>query len=886
MVALVLLTAVAIGALTYRSTSAVAVPAALDRVNTHARLLAAELEASVRNLRADALGIPWGTAVEGIVRATQAGGVDAAGGMTLRRWRDGLAGRLAAELAAKPVYYQLGLIAADDGCREIVRVDRSGTGHTIRAVPDAELQTKGDRDYVQRAMHLPAGEVDVSPVELNRERGIIEVPHVPVVTAVTPVNAPDGQLFAIVAVTADLRQPFARIRASAHPGGAVYLVNARGDYLVHPDPARELGFELGKPARVQDDFPGLEIGLGTAGPRIIQDRAGASFGVALTPLWLAGGPLVYVIESVPYAEISAAIAAVRNSTVLAALLAALGAAALAIVLARSLTRPLTQMTAAVESFGRGEPLAVPTQSTGEIGVLARAFTRMAAEVQEKRTALEQEIVERRQLFATSLDIILVIDRQGHVVDVSPSVEAVLGYRPDEVTGRGGLDFVHSDDIDRTRNEMRAARQGHVVRLFDDRNVHKDGHAVPMVWNGVWSEPAQRYFFIGRDMTERVALEQQLRQSQKLDSIGQLTGGIAHDFNNILTVITGMIEILADAVAQSPRLAAVAKMIDDAAARGADLTGRLLAFARKQPLRPRPTDVNELIVDTVKMLRSTLGEGIDIQTRLEHNTWPAMIDPSQLGTALINLAVNARDAMPNGGRLILETGNVILDASGSADNADVRPGPYVMVAVSDTGTGIPAAIREKVFEPFFTTKETGRGTGLGLSMVYGFVKQSGGHIRIHSEDGRGTTFKVYLPRADDEVGAAPAAQVGAPSGGTETVLVVEDDALVRQYVVTRLENLGYTVLCAASASEALELVNTGAAFDLLFTDVIMGGGMNGRELAEAIVKQRPTTKVLFTSGYSEDVLVHHGRLDPGVALINKPYRETELARKIREVLGPG
>jgi PAS domain S-box-containing protein len=884
MVALVLLTAAAIGGLTYHRASAVAVPGALDRIDSHARLLAAELEASVRSVRADVLSIPWGVAVDGIVRSMQAGGIDPATGMTLRRWRDGLAGGLAAQLAAKPVYHRIALIGDADGGRDIVRVDRSGPGGTIRVVPDEELPREGDRDAFQRAMRLPAGEADISPVELSQEHGAIETPHVPVVTASTPVDTPDGRPFGIVAITADLRQPFARVRASTR--GTVYLVDARGDYLVHPDAARELGFELGRPARVQDDFPGLEIDLGssTAGPRIMQDRAGASFGVAVVPLWLAEGPLVFVIETVPHAEIAAAVSTVRNSTVLAGLLAALGAAALAILVARSLTRPLTQMTAAVESFGRGEPLAVPTQATGEIGVLARAFARMAAEVQDKTAALQKEIGERRQLFATSLDIILIVDRNGAVVDVSPSVETVLGYRADEVIGRSGAKFLHPEDLDTTREEMRAARQGHDMRLFDNRNLHKDGHAVPMMWNGVWSERAQRYFFIGRDMTERVALEQQLRQSQKLDAIGQLTGGVAHDFNNILTVITGTIEILADAVAQSPRLAAVAKMIDEAAARGAELTRQLLAFARKQPLRPRSTDVNGLILDTAKMLRPTLGEGIEINTRLEQDAGPAMVDPSQLGTALINLAVNARDAMPGGGKLLLETSNVILDDSGSTTDGDVRPGPYVLIAVSDTGTGIPSAIRDKVFEPFFTTKENGRGTGLGLSMVYGFVKQSGGHIELCSKEGHGSTFKLYLPRSGDEVGPASESPEAAAAGGTETVMVVEDDALVRQYVVTRLESLGYTVLSAASAHEALKLVAAGAAFDLLFTDVIVGGDMNGRELADAIVGQRPATKVLFTSGYSEDVIVHHGRLDPGVALINKPYRKSELAQKIREVLG--
>jgi signal transduction histidine kinase/CheY-like chemotaxis protein len=432
--------------------------------------------------------------------------------------------------------------------------------------------------------------------------------------------------------------------------------------------------------------------------------------------------------------------------------------------------------------------------------------------------------------------------------------------------------------------MRVARQGRATRNFDCRYVHRDDRIVPLTLSGAWLELEQRYFFIGRDMTERIALEQQLRQSQKLDAIGHLTGGVAHDFNNLLTIITGSIEILADAVAHAPQLAAIARMIDDAAWRGADLIKQLLAFARKQPLQPQSTDVNRLVLDTAKLLRPTLGESVEIKMTLEEDAWPAMIDPSQLGTALINLAVNARDAMPGGGKLIIETGNVMLDASFATIRAEeVRPRPYVMIAVTDTGVGIPADIRDSVFEPFFTTKEVGQGTGLGLSMVYGFVKQSGGHIKIDSEEGHGTTFKLYLPRSSESV--VPIERpVAAAEGGEETILVVEDDALVRQYVVAQLESLRYAVLAAASAREALDMIAAGRAFDLLFTDVILGSGFNGPALADEILRLRPGVKVLYTSGYTKDALATNDRIDPGVALIHKPYRKIELARKIRAVLG--
>ncbi|TPQ32415.1 hypothetical protein C2U70_22125 [Bradyrhizobium guangdongense] len=388
-----------------------------------------------------------------------------------------------------------------------------------------------------------------------------------------------------------------------------------------------------------------------------------------------------------------------------------------------------------------------------------------------------------------------------------------------------------------------------------------------------------------DITERKAAEDQLRQVQKMDAIGRLTGGLAHDFNNILTVILGTIETLALGVADRPVLAAITKMIDDAATRGASLTRQLLVFSRHQALTPRDVDVNSLITETVKLLRPTLGEQVEIGLHLEPDTWHALVDPSQLSAALLNLAINARDAMPGGGKLVFETGNVVLDEAYAAGKPDVEPGFYTVVAIRDTGTGISADIRERIFEPFFTTKEIGRGTGLGLSMVYGFVKQSHGHIRVDSKVGSGTTIKLYLPRSVEQDGRASTddGQSAALPTGTETILVVEDDELVRNYVLMQLRNLGYATVSARNAAAALDLVESGVGFDLLFTDVIMPGGMNGRQLADEIKKRRPGMKILYTSGYDENVIVHDGRLDPGVELLAKPYRNSELARKIREVL---
>jgi signal transduction histidine kinase len=388
----------------------------------------------------------------------------------------------------------------------------------------------------------------------------------------------------------------------------------------------------------------------------------------------------------------------------------------------------------------------------------------------------------------------------------------------------------------------------------------------------------------RMLDEKSTADLQLRQAQKMEAVGQLTGGIAHDLNNILTVITGTIEILAEAVADRPELAAIAKMIDEAAGRGADLTQRLLAFARKQPLQPREVDVNSLVIEASNLLRPALGEHVEVHMLLAGDASHALIDPSQLTNAILNLALNARDAMPDGGKLTIETCNVSLDSNYASMNNDVIAGNYVMVAVTDSGHGIPASILDHVFEPFFTTKDVDKGSGLGLSMVYGFVKQSNGHIKIYSEEGHGTTVRIYLPQVSGD--ARPFEDKAGDSGiegGHETILVVEDDNLVRTFVVGQIESLGYATLAAVNATEAMGIIDSPQHIDLLFTDMIMPGSMNGRQLADTALQRRAALKILFTSGYSNEAIIHHGHLDAGVLLLAKPYRRSDLARMIRAAL---
>jgi PAS domain S-box-containing protein len=386
-----------------------------------------------------------------------------------------------------------------------------------------------------------------------------------------------------------------------------------------------------------------------------------------------------------------------------------------------------------------------------------------------------------------------------------------------------------------------------------------------------------------DVTEQRHLEDRLRQAQKMETVGQLTGGVAHDFNNLLTIILGNAELLEEDLEDRPDLRSMARMTADAAERGSELTQRLLAFSRKQVLEPRIIDVAQLIQGMDGLLRRTLRQNIDIEIIRAGGLWQIEADAAQVESAILNLCVNARDAMPDGGYLTIEAANAMLDDDYVALEPDVRPGQYVVISVTDTGHGIPSDIGNRVFEPFFTTKGTGKGTGLGLSMVFGFVKQSGGHIRIYSELHKGTAVKMYFPRSNEKQESIVTEQTRRRiTGGNETILVVEDDAAVRKYVTTQLSGLGYHVLEAASGAEAMDVL-TRTPVDLLFTDVVMPGTMGGRELGAAARELYPDLRILFTSGYTENSIVHHGRLDQGVRLLSKPYRRELLAKKIREAL---
>jgi signal transduction histidine kinase/HAMP domain-containing protein/ActR/RegA family two-component response regulator len=392
--------------------------------------------------------------------------------------------------------------------------------------------------------------------------------------------------------------------------------------------------------------------------------------------------------------------------------------------------------------------------------------------------------------------------------------------------------------------------------------------------------------VAHDITKRKQAEAQLRQAQKMQAIGQLTGGIAHDFNNLLAVIMGNLELLHEQLTAQPRLHELAQQALKAVDRGTYLTRRLLAFSRHQPLLAQPTDLNKLVLGMLDLMRRTLGATIQINTVLANDLWDTLVDPDQLESALLNLVINARDAMPQGGRLTLETANILIEEEYAVSQADMQPGPYVMLVVGDTGVGMPTKVLERAFEPFFTTKETGKGSGLGLSMVYGLVKQSGGHITIYSQPNQGTTVRLYLPPIETPVQTKtePHAIDTSIRGQGETILVVEDDTEVRLFAVNALRGLGYEPLQAPDAATALQVLETTPNIILLFTDIVMPGEMDGVKLAAEAQHRYPELRVLYTSGYTEHALIGDGHQVAGVEVLTKPYRKADLGRKLQLLLG--
>ncbi|RYF76245.1 MAG: response regulator, partial [Comamonadaceae bacterium] len=521
-----------------------------------------------------------------------------------------------------------------------------------------------------------------------------------------------------------------------------------------------------------------------------------------------------------------------------------------------------------------------------------AQSELAAFAESLERLVEERTYERDRTWLLNQDLLGVANGDGYFESVNPAWESVLGWSTDHIRATPFRELVHPDDLAATELELVRLGSGERTVSFENRYRTKDGGYRVLSWTAV--PDRGRLYTAARDVTQQrereselEAAKEQLRQSQKLEAVGQLTGGLAHDFNNLLAAISGSLELMRRRGEQG-RLTDLEQYINvalGATKRAAALTHRLLAFSRRQTLEPKSLSANRLVHDMEELLRRTLGPQIEMQVVSAVGLWPVHADPGQLENALLNLCINARDAMPDGGRLTIETANRWIDAR-TAGTRDLVPGQYVSLTVSDNGVGMTPEVAQRAFDPFFTTKPLGMGTGLGLSMIYGFAKQSGGQVRIYSEPGDGTSVCIYLPRhfgpehqehASIEQAALPAAHQG------ETVLVVDDEAALRMLVVDVMQDLGYETLEAGEGATALKILESKARVDLLLSDVGLPGGMNGRQLADAARRHRPGLQVLFITGYAENAVLNHGHLEPGMHVMTKPFEMDALARRVRELM---
>ncbi len=533
-----------------------------------------------------------------------------------------------------------------------------------------------------------------------------------------------------------------------------------------------------------------------------------------------------------------------------------------------------------------EPLRATDGVTGCLGIALDLTERRQAE-----DALKRSEERFRRVFEHATVGLGVLSPAGHFVQVNPALAALTGYTEAELLGTSMLAITHPDDRGRNQALLQQLLAGEVSSYqIEKRYLRKGGGSASvridasLVRNAA-GQPAQVVGII-QDVTEQRKLERQFLQAQKMEAVGRLAGGVAHDFNNLLTIINGYAELLLRNFAPHRAAVEMLRQMQEAGERAAALTRQLLAFSRQQVLALKTVYLDRVVHETERMLRRLIGEDIELITLSGDKVGAVLADPVQIQQVLLNLVVNARDAMPRGGKLVIETRNVELDAAFALGRAEIRPGPYVMLAVSDTGAGMDEATQARIFEPFFTTKEQGRGTGLGLATVYGIVKQSEGYIYVYSELGRGTTFKVYLPRIDPATEPAerpaPPPPSKGPRGG-ETLLVVEDEQAVRELICSVLKGQGYTVLAAPDGEEALRLCREhGGPIDLVVSDVVMPR-LGGRQLADGLAALRPGVKILFLSGYTDDAVVRHGVLEAETAFLQKPFTPAGLAHKVREVL---
>jgi PAS domain S-box-containing protein len=574
--------------------------------------------------------------------------------------------------------------------------------------------------------------------------------------------------------------------------------------------------------------------------------------------------------------------------VVTSFLALITAGFLGVGVTRSIAGRLEKVDAAARSLARGQfQQQLVVGGNDEIARLSQVFNEMSSRLRSLYETLQRSEAHFRSIIEHASDFILILDAEGLVRYASPSSERALGQN-ESLIGRSVFELVHSGDEPALKIFLQRAKEtAEFQTSIELRTSQAEGPSriLQVFATNLLQDPSVAGIVMNaRELTDVKRLEEQLRQAQRMEAIGTLSGGIAHDFNNLLTVIRGYTNQLLESPRQPPESRMQIKRIDEAAERASALTRQLLAFSRRQVLQPKVFDVNELVANLDQMLRRLIGEHIEMKTIAAKEPCLVKADPPQIEQVIMNIAINARDAMPHGGKLTLETTQAELDQAFVAGHAGAVPGPYVMLAVSDTGEGMDADTKAHIFEPFFTTKGLGKGTGLGLSTVYGIVKQSEGYISVYSEPGRGSTFKVYLPRLNEAVKARRKEELPATDArGQETILVVEDEPMIRELIETMLKSRGYSVLTVDNPVQAAAFSAQHAGpIHLLLTDVVMPG-ISGREVASKISAQRPDTKVIFISGYTPNAIVHHGVLDEELHFLEKPFTAATLCNKVREVL---
>ncbi|MEW6658998.1 MAG: ATP-binding protein [Thermodesulfobacteriota bacterium] len=808
--------------------------------------------------------------------------------------------QLLAALAEFPAVKNYDTIAATELFAKVLRQDSlylnimatRGDGQifaSAKPLPPHVPPNLSDRLYFQRI--LETRQFSQGEMVFGRALGVATLP------VAYPLLDPSGRVQGVVAAGLNLGR-ISRIFQiqELSPESSFAIIDNRGRIMFqHPDPGKWIGKDLSHTEIIQ------KILAEKQGPIKARDVYGQERLYAYLPL--GGNPEAgFAFAGIPLQTIlaPARLAFIRNLTSLG--LATFLALTLAWLLGLLFViRRMNILTNTTKKLAAGD-LSARTgfdYGIGEIDQLARAFDEMANTLQQReseRQQSEKELRQSEEKYRLLVNQVPAVVYKGYLdwsLDCyDDKIEKVTGYSKEEFNSRRvtWLDLIFPEEIQEARKRFAEAQLTDRFCVNEYRIRKKNGEVCWIqVRNQIITDPATQTDYISGvffDITDRKLLEDQLLQAQKMEAVGLLAGGIAHDFNNLLSAIMGYSEIMLLDLRKDNPLYQCAEEIMKATDQGASLTNKLLAFSRKQILQPRLIDFNGIVTDMDKMLRRLIGEDIDLVTHCAEKLDLVKADPGQVEQILMNLAVNARDAMPLGGKLTIETANVSLDESYAQNHAEVSPGPYVMLAVTDNGAGMDGERLKHIFEPFFTTKEMGKGTGLGLAMVYGIVKQSGGHIWVYSEPGRGTTFKVYFPRAAEgsaAVAPRPAGKPRPPAMGGETILLVEDDSALKGVIAKGLQRYGYEVWEAANGQEALAIsAREKGPIHLLLTDVVMPQ-MGGRELAERLALLRPEIKVIYMSGYTTNAVVHHGVLDAGLNFIQKPVKILSLIHKVREVL---